>query len=175
MEQRLPGLGNGSGLLAGLAAVALLACAGSDAPAADPDPTPLPDHARVADLRVTLADDLPDAARETLERIDVPMLVRVSGLDWFEHESRFDREGDVTLEVEVLALSLEGAVPVWLWRSLVGEDWLEVRVRVRGASGLRDDFTLIERTGVAGWEWRDADARLDRMARRLGRRIAELL
>jgi hypothetical protein len=175
MQVRLSGLREGSVLWAGLAAVALLACAGTDAPAADPDPVPLSDQARVAGLRVTLAGTLSVAERETLERIDVPMLVRLAALDWFEHESRFDLAGQVTLEVEVLALSLEGAVPVWLWRGLAGEDWLEVRVRVHDASGLHDDFILTERTGVEGWEWRDADARLDRMARRLGRRIAELL
>ncbi len=160
---------------AGLAAALLLACAGDDAPAPNRDPKPLPEHARVADLRVTLADDIGPACRAQLERADVPMLLRVSSLDWFEHEHRFDREGDVYLEVEVKGVSLAGAMSTWLWRGLVGEDWLEVRVTVRDSGGLREDFTLTERTAVEGWEWRDADARLDRMARRLGRRIAELL
>ena len=79
------------------------------------------------------------------------------------------------LDVEVRALSLAGAISVWLWRGLVGEDRLEVHVRVRDAAGPRGEFLLTERTGVEGWEWRDADVRLDRLARRLGRRIAELL
>ncbi len=77
--------------------------------------------------------------------------------------------------MEVKGVSLAGAMSTWLWRGLVGEDWLEVRVTVRDSGGLREDFILTERTAVEGWEWRDADARLDRMARRLGRRIAELL
>ena len=110
-----------------------------------------------------------------LDVAGVPMLLRVSSLDWFEHEHRFDREGDVYLEVEVKGVSRAGVMSTWLWRGLVGEDWLEVRVTVRDSGGLREDFTLTERTAVEGWEWRDADARLDRMARRLGRRIAELL
>lgn len=155
--------------------LSLLGCVGPGTEVAPAPPTPLSERERVAELRVTLAGALDPDARAALERVEVPMLLRVSALDWFEHRSRFDRQGEVELDVEVRALSLASGLSVWLWRSLVGEDSLEVRVTLRDASGSRAVFALTERTGVGGFSWRHADLRLDRMARRLGRRIAELL
>ena len=154
---------------------ALLCCAGADPAAPPPETKRLPEAARVADVRLVLGEGLGAQERSTLERLDVASLVRLAALDWFEHEHRFDPEGGIEIEVEVLSLTLVGAVPTWLWRSLAGGDALEVRVRVRDRSGPQSEFVLTERTAVAGWEWRNPDDRLDRMARRLGRRIAELL
>ena len=162
-------------ILGMLACVFGSGCAGKDLPLEAVAPQMLLDLDRIADLRVTLGGDLSDSDRKTLELVDVPMLIRLAALDWFDHDGRFDIEGQISFEVEVLALALAGAIPVWLWRGWAGDDRLEVKVRVLDAGVFREDFSLTERTGVEGWEWRDADARLDRMARRLGRRIAEVL
>lgn len=152
----------------------LLACT-SPVPRMQPTPPLLPDGASVADLRVELAASLDPAERKRLERVDVRELLRLSALDWFEHEKRFAPNGSVEILVEVLALSLRAAPAVWLWPDLGSPDALAVRVHVRLPKEAREAFTWEEQTRVGGWEWRDADARLERLARRLGRRIAELL
>ena len=84
-----------------LAAVGWIGCGGG-APAARPeDPQPLPDHVLVSELRVELSESLAASRRELLERVEVPSLVRLAALDWFEHEGRFASTGQVRLRVEV--------------------------------------------------------------------------
>ena len=53
----------------------------------------------------------------------------------------------------------------------------DVRVRVRDVppQGAAHAPEWKEATRVGGWDWRDGQARLERVCRRLGRRIAELL
>lgn len=138
-------------------------------------PTPLSDTALVADLHVELSDALEADRRQQLERVEAPLLLRISALDWFEHEGRFEREGETRLLVEVTGLSLRSVLSTWLWPDLPAPDVLAIRVRVRDPAGTRHAFDWEERTQVGGWEWRDPDVRLERLARRLGRRIAELL
>ena len=160
--------------LGGWIAATLLGCA-SPAPQVQPAPPPLPDGARVSDLRVELSASVGPAERKSLERVDAHQLLRLSALDWFEHEKRFDPNGSVEIRVEVIALSLRAAAAVWLWPDMGSPDALTVRVYLRLQNETREAFTWEEQTRVGGWEWRDADARLERLARRLGRRIAELL
>ena len=131
----------------------------------------------VSDVRVVLSSLLSEADRDELLATEIPSVMRFAALDWFEHVGRFDTRASLVLFVEVRDLHLRSGLSAWLWPESVAPDHLRVLVRFRDDAGFwrHEDFEWLETTRVGGWDWRDPEARLERVARRLGRRIAELL
>ena len=154
-----------------------LGCATARGPEAPPVPPPLPASVLVSDLRVALSETLPEADRAALLAAEIPSVLRFGALDWFDHVERFDVRASLVLFVEVREVHLRSQLSTWLWPERVAPDRLRVLVRFRDATGFwrHEDFEWLETTRVGGWDWRDPQDRLERMARRLGRRIAELL
>ena len=155
----------------------MLGCASSTPPEPPRIPAPLPESVLVSDVRVELSPALDEDERARLQAADVSSMIRLGALDWFEHVGRFDRHASLVLLVEVREVHLRGALSTWLWPDGVEPDHVLVYVRFRDDAGFwrHEDFEWKETTRVGGWDWRDGEARLERVSRRLGRRIAELL
>jgi hypothetical protein len=152
-------------------ACATLACAGSDVPAASPA---LAVEGRFSRVTVSVTEGGtqpfgPDAASRTAAT------VRQSARDWLEHEDRLAFEGELELEVDVDAAHLRGALTTWLFAALVPPDYLAATVSVRREGALAARYPVRVESALAGYGWRDREERLDRLARRLGQRVAESL
>jgi hypothetical protein len=145
-----------------------LACATS-APPCEPSE---PEVGRFA--RVEVAID-----REASLRADrgtrVAALVRQSARDWLEQRNRLASDGDLTLLVTIDDGRLRTAAVAWWFAWIAAPDHLDAQVSVlRGLDRVPRCPVRVE-SALAGYSWRDPDARLDRLARRLGHRIADAL
>lgn len=159
----------GARLLA-IAALAL-GCA-----ARHPSPCELPRQlGQVARVEVSLAPDAGSLDAEAAGRLAAT--VRQSALDWFEQRGRFAADGQLSLLVTIDSMRVRGTVAAWLFGSVALPDHLAAQVSME-REHTRDLETAdlcparVE-SALAGWSWRDREARLERLARRLGRRIAE--
>jgi hypothetical protein len=149
-----------------------LGCAAPSAPPCDPWSRQL---GQVARVEVSLAPDAGSLDPEASARLVAT--VRQSALDWFEQRGRFATEGQLALRVTIDSVRLRGTVSTWLFGWVAAPDHLAARVSVE-REHTRDLVNgnlcpaRVE-SALAGWSWRDREARLDRLARRLGQRVAE--
>jgi hypothetical protein len=158
-----------------------LACRSSaPTPAALERPVAQPDlrqsTARVRSVEVRAAAEGWSAAqRRLLERQAVAAQVRESALDWLDARHRFDPKGSISVLVELSELRLRSAFTALVFAGLTGGDRLAAQVDVyeRGAPvaryAMRVDSAL---GGLDSWNPRE---RLARLARMLGRRVADAL
>jgi hypothetical protein len=152
------------------AALALgLACANVPAPRCDLPSAP--EAGRFARVEVALA---PDAA--SLDDASAARLlgeVRQSARDWLEQRDRLAPDGELSLQVRVEALRLRSSWVTWLFAWAVAPDRLAARVTVLRGLERADRCPERVESALSGYSWRDPDVRLDRLARRLGHRIAD--
>jgi hypothetical protein len=153
----------------GLAALAL-ACSG--APAPEPSARPERPEGRYGRVDVAVAPavaaQLPvdDASR-------LARAVRQSARDWLEQSDRLAGDGELALAVSVESARVRPAWVTWLFAWLADPDHVAAQVLVlRGAERLAA-FPVRVESALSGWEWRDPGERLERLARRLGQRVAE--
>jgi hypothetical protein len=152
-----------------IAALAL-ACAGTPSPEVGIQAPPA--GARYALVEVALA---PDAAAGLDPQVtgQLATWVRQSARDWLEQEGRLAPDGDASLLVTIEAARLRSSWVAWLFAWLAPPDSLEAHVIVlRGLDRAASGAVRVE-SALSGYSWRDPDARLERLARRLGHRIAE--
>ena len=158
----------GAALLCVAAAAAAAACAGAPAAVA-----PAPVEGRVGRVEVRVARDaaMPRSLAPE-DRTRLLAVVRQSARDWLEQEGRLAEPAPLALEVELEALELRSAAVTWLFAWAAAPDQLAARVRVLRDGAVVSDGRLRLESALSGYSWRDPGARLDRLARRLGRRIA---
>ncbi len=153
-------------------AVAALALACAGAPVPEPDFQSAPEDARYARVEVSLA---PGAASslDPEARAQLVTWVRQSARDWLEQRGRLAPDGECSLVVTVDSARLRSSWVTWLFAWAAAPDHLEAQVFVlRGLDRVASHARRVE-SALAGYAWRDPEARLERLARRLGRRIAE--
>lgn len=156
---------------AALLGLAALACAG--APPAEAPPAPV--AGRVGRVEVTLASDavgrgLPADALRSLRAV-----LRQSARDWLEQEDRLAPDaapGALALEIRLESLRLRSGLVTWLFAWAAAPDHLAARVRVLRDGAPVSEGALRVESRLAGYSWRDPAPRLERLARRLGRRVA---
>ena len=152
-------------------AIALgLACA--SAPPAVQSLRPPPVEGRYALVEVSLA---PDGARclEAGAATRLIAVVRQSARDWLDHGGRLAPDGEFMLEVAVDSTRLRSAWVTWLFAWAAAPDHLAARVSVLRDGARVAGYRVRVESALAGYSWRDPDARLDRLARRLGHRLVE--
>lgn len=163
-----------------LAAVVLaldsLAC-GGDPPVpveARGAPHVLTGEARVGRVEVTADAQLLSAGqRKLLRRHEAATVLRQSALDWLDARGHFARKGELLLQVQIRAVRLRSELAALLLGGAAGADSLEVSVRVtRGGEELKI-FAAHVTSSAGGRDWKDPGDRLQRMARRLGQRVAD--
>jgi hypothetical protein len=145
-----------------------LACAGTPAAVCELAP-PAPGE-RYAGVEVALAPGLsldPGAAAR------VAVVTRQSALDWLEQRGRLATGGGSSVAVTVESARLRSGLTTWLFAWASGPDHLFARVALRRESEHTVRCPVRVESALAGWSWRDPEPRLDRLARRLGQRIAE--
>jgi hypothetical protein len=126
--------------------------------------------------RVDVAFAPPGAGRlEPDEATRTAATVRQSARDWLEHSGRLASDGDLAVAVALDSLRLRGAFSTWLLAWAVPPDHLSAHVVVSRSGRPVADFPLRVESALAGFGWRDRESRLDRLARRLGQRLAARL
>jgi len=146
--------------------------------AATPSPASEPDDGAIAGTVGSVAVAFPDVGRSARARergARASALVRQSARDWLEEAGRLAPEGELAVEATLEALRLRGALATWLFAWAVPPDHLSARVAVHRRGLPEARFALRVESALAGYGWRDPEERLDRLARRLGRRLAERL
>jgi hypothetical protein len=101
--------------------------------------------------------------------------VRQSARDWLEDAGRLAPGGALSVAATLESVHLRGGLTTWLFAWAAAPDHLAARVEVRRGGSSVAVFPLRVESALAGYSWRDAEERLDRLARRLGRRLAERL
>jgi len=154
-----------------IAAIALgLACVSP--PPVEPASRPMPVAGRYARVEVALAQagvsclDADAAAR-------LVAVVRQSARDWLEHGERLAPDGAYALEVTIESARLRSGWVTWLFAWAAAPDHAAARVSVLRDGERVASYPVRVESALAGYSWRDPDARLDRLARRLGHRLAE--
>ena len=152
-----------------LAALGLaLGCAG--APTADCELLPPAPEERYAGVEVALA---PGLALDPAAAGRVAAGARQSALDWLEQRGRLAPDGASLVAVTVDSAQLRSAATTVLFAWVADPDELSARVSLRRGSQRTPRCAVRVESALAGWSWRDPEARLDRLARRLGQRVAE--
>jgi hypothetical protein len=146
-----------------------LACASPPAPRCDPSLGP--ETGRFARVEVAIAPD--EASLAPKAAAEVVVWVRQSALDWLEQRDRLARDGDLTLLVTIDSARLRSAATTWLFAWAAAPDHVAARVSVLHGLDRADRCPARVESALSGYSWRDPDARLERLARRLGQRIAE--
>ena len=146
-----------------------LACASAPPPHCELGSAPEP--GRFARVEVALAPEATSLDAESTARILA--LVRQSARDWLEQRDRLAPDGALSLELRIDSARLRSAWVTWLFAWAAAPDHLSAQVSVlRGLERAARCPVRVE-SALAGYAWRDPDARLERLARRLGHRIAE--
>jgi hypothetical protein len=149
-------------------AISGLACAGAPAPSCDRPSEP--EQGRFARVEVAIGRD---ASLRADRGARVAALVRQSARDWLEQRNRLASDGDLTLLVTIDDERLRTAAVAWWFAWIAAPDHLAAQVAVlRGLDRVPRCSVRVE-SALSGYSWRDPDARLERLARRLGHRIAE--
>jgi hypothetical protein len=153
--------------IAALGVICGLACAGAPAPRCEQSSA----IGRFARVEVALA---PGTGLAPEEGVRVVALVRQSALDWLEQQDRLAPDGQLSLVVTIDSARLRSASVTWLFAWAAPPDHLAAQVSVlqHGVERTALCPARVE-SALAGYSWRDPDARLERLARRLGHRIAE--
>jgi hypothetical protein len=156
--------------LAIAAAVLGLACA--SAPPVEPASRPAPVAGRYARVEVALAQrGAPCLEADAAARLAA--VVRQSARDWLEQRERLAPDGAYALAVTVDSARLRSAWVTWLFAWVAAPDHVAARVSVLRDGAPVAGYPVRVESALAGYSWRDPDARLDRLARRLGHRLAE--
>lgn len=171
-------LGAPSGLVLALLWLACLSRAPepvrSELPVAQP--RPIPSAARVRSVEVhAAAEGWSAAQRRLLERRGVAAQVRQSALDWLDARRDLDPDGSIQVSVELYELRLRSAFTALVLAGLTGSDRLAARVGVYERGVPIASYALRVESALGGRDWRDREERLDRLARILGRRVADSL
>ena len=125
---------------------------------------------RYAGVEVALAPGLRlDPAAATR----VVAVTRQSALDWLEQRGRLEPGGASSVAVTVDSARLRSSLSTWLFAWAASPDHLAARVSLRRGAEREPRCAARVESALAGWSWRDPEARLDRLARRLGQRVAE--
>ena len=149
-------------------AFAALACAG---PVAVPV-TPAPVAGAFGRVEVRLADESIEDRLGPGDARRLRAIVRQSARDWLEQAGRLAEPAPLALEVTLESLRLRPAAVAWLFGRAAAPDHLAARVRVL-RDGVEVSAAVVRvESALAGYSWRDPGPRLERLARRLGRRIA---
>jgi len=155
--------------LLAIAALGLaLACAGPPGAVCELLP-PAPDE-RYSGVEVELA---PGLSLDPAEAARVAAMTRQSALDWLEQRGRLAPGGGGSVAVTIDSAALRSAGVAWLFAWAVPPDHLSARVSLRRGAEHTPRCSARVESALAGWSWRDPDARIDRLARRLGQRVAE--
>jgi hypothetical protein len=151
--------------------VAALALACSGAPAPEPARPERPEG-RYARVEVVVAPGL-TAALGAEAAAGTARSVRQSARDWLDQGGRLAADGELALAIQLDSAHVRPAWVAWGFAWVADPDHLAGEVRVlRGAERLAS-FPVRVESALSGWDWRDPDERLDRLARRLGQRLAE--
>jgi hypothetical protein len=163
-------LGAGSALALGGAFA--LACAGAPPPL---PATPPRISGEIAEVQVTLADELAPRDAHSLREGHAAGTLRQSLLDWLEQAERLDPHGELRVRIELRGLRLRSSAVSWLLAGWAPPDRLDASVIVLRGSEEVARYPTAASSTLGGWAWRDPARRLDRLARRLGGRVAEEL
>jgi len=159
---------NGSRLLAIAALGLALGCAGPPVALCELLP-PAPEE-RYSGVEVALAPGLP---LDPAAAARVAALTRQSALDWLEQRGRLAPGGASSVAVTVESARLRGAWTAFLFAWAAPSDHLSAQVSLQRGDERTARCPARVESALAGWSWRDPETRLDRLARRLGQRIAE--
>ena len=168
--------GCGGALLPALLAGLALGCAASPAPS--PHAERLQDllgSLRVASLSVEAGVEIGEAPRDDLVEYDISGVLRQSALDWLEQRRRFSPQGEIRVVVRIQDLRLRGPLAARWWPGLGAPDRHAVQVSARQGEVELARFERRVESRVGGRDWADSGARAQRLARRLGQRVAEAL
>jgi hypothetical protein len=146
-----------------------LACASAPAPRCEPSAEP--ESGRFARVEVALPPDGSKLAPEEGARLVA--LVRQSARDWLEQRDRLSTDGELTLLVAIDGARVRSAAVAWLFAWLAAPDHLTAQVSVLRGLDRESRCPVRVESALSGYSWRDPDARLERLARRLGHRIAD--
>jgi hypothetical protein len=157
-------------LCAAFACSALLACSAAPRPAGRPAPV----AGTFGRVEVRLADpSLAGLAGGDARRLAA--IVRQSARDWLEQADRLappaPAPAPLALEITLESLRLRSAATTWLFAWAAAPDHLAARVRVLRAGTEVSAGAVRVESALAGFSWRDPAPRLERLARRLGRRV----
>ena len=156
--------------LLAIAVLALgLSCASAGPPRCELATAPV--SGRFAQVDVALAGDAASLDAKTAARVSG--LVRQSARDWLEQRDRAAPEGELALEVSIEAVRVRGSLSAWLFAWALAPAALAAQVSVRRGAERVPRCPVRVESALSGYSWRDPDPRLDRLARRLGRRVAE--
>lgn len=161
--------------LVGAAALTLgiQACGGASA-RMDEEPGAARLAGEVSRVAVSSASTLGPAGRRALAQADALAVLQQSTLDWLAQDGRLaTRSGGLELRLEVDALHLRSPLVTWLFAWLAGPDRLEAQVQVSRSGAALRDLRVTVSSSLAGFGWRDSTERMRRLARRLGRQVAE--
>jgi hypothetical protein len=146
----------------------VLACARPPGAVCDLPPPALEE--RYAGVAVALA---PGLSLDPAAAARVAAVTRQSALDWLEQRGRLAPDRGSSVAVTVDSARLRSALSTWLFAWTAPPDHLAARVSLRRGAEHEPRCSARVESALAGWSWRDPEARLDRLARRLGQRIAE--
>jgi hypothetical protein len=153
-----------------LLAIAALGLACASAPVAVCKlPPPAPEE-RYAAVEVALD---PELSLDPASAARVAAVTRQSALDWLEQRGRLAPDGGSSVAVTVDSARLRSAFSTWLFAWAGPPDHLSARISLRRASEQTPRCEARVESALSGWSWRDSQTRLDRLARRLGQRVAE--
>jgi hypothetical protein len=124
---------------------------------------------------VVVADSPPlsPAQQALLRRHHAARVLRQSALDWLDARGHFDPSGEFSLHVQIRSVRLRGELVALLFGRSSRADQLEAFVMVMRNDQRVKDFSARVTSSVGGRDWKDPEERLQRMARMLGRRVAE--
>jgi hypothetical protein len=156
--------------------LALLACRSEPLPAAVEPALPplLGDRGTVGRVDVVAdAPPLSGAQQALLRRHDAAPVLRQSALDWLDARGRFAPDGELSLHVQIRFVRLRSELVALLFGRASRDDRLEATITVKRGDRRLADFPVRVASSLGGRAWKDPEDRLQRMARVLGRRVAE--
>jgi hypothetical protein len=154
----------------------LLACRSEPIPASVERSLPILLGDRGTVGRVVVVADSPPlstAQQALLRRHHAALVLRQSALDWLDARGRFGSSGELSLHVQIRSVRLRGEFVALLFGRASRADHLEAFVMVARNGQQVRNFSARVASSVGGRDWKDPEERLQRMARMLGRRIAE--
>ena len=154
----------------------LLACRSEPIPAPVERSLPILLGDRGTVGRVVVVADSPPlstAQQALLRRHHAAPVLRQSALDWLDARGHFGPSGEFSLHVQIRSVRLRSELVALLFGRASRADQLEAFVMLTRNAQRVKGFSARVTSSVGGRDWRDPEERLQRMARMLGRRVAE--
>jgi len=154
----------------------LLACRSEPIPAPVEHSLPILLGDRGTIGRVVVVADSPPlslAQRALLRRHHAALVLRQSALDWLDARGHFGPSGEFSLHVQIRSVRLRGELVALLFGRASRADQLEAFVMLTRDTQRVKGFSARVTSSVGGRDWRNPEERMQRMARMLGRRVAE--